>query len=438
MAGGTLLLVLLNDAAPLAASQLGVTVGNSGDADIIVGNIDMTGDTAAFTIVDDPVSGATLAPGAALQIVVEAVTDVAGTYLATLRIPSSDDDGSLTVALLSRVIAVAAVVPGMSVDPTGTVAFGSVDTATGSAVQVFTVSSTGTDDLVCGTVAIGGAGAASWSKSADGVSGVTIPAGESRSVTLTFNPSSDGAKTATLTFPAAGVTSVVVSMTGTGTTGAPPPSPTTVNRFYFTRQEDAAFAITTAPSQTWQVIAVDPNWVLAPEKGGPAVTYGDTIPHDGVSGHRTRFGLWVSPPLEAQTVTTDYVAYAIGYRSSALGSNVTSALRFALWRAADSTIEWQSIQSMGTAVSPWPDSSNPLPRRFPAGDPFSWSVTLDIEDGDRLIVELGFRAFSTSHNGARIRWGGSSTASDLENTQTAQSLTLAPWIEFTSGLSVKP
>ena len=157
MAGGTTLLVLLNDTtAPLPAGQLAVGVGNKGTASISVGTLVMTGATTRFTIVTDPVSNTTLLPGEQRRVIVSADTTTVGTHVASIRIPSSDPDGSLTVALLSVVIAPAALVPGITVDPSGTVSFGNVDITTGTSVKVFTVSSSGTGPLVMGAVTVTG------------------------------------------------------------------------------------------------------------------------------------------------------------------------------------------------------------------------------------------------------------------------------------------
>lgn len=410
--------------------------GNNGTADLVWGTaaiVPVAGDVSVWSIEADNVSGQTFVPGQTGSIGVRFDPVVAGTYEATLRLPSSDPDGALTVELLAIARDLVSLAPVMAVDPVGTVDFGSVDITTGSKVVAFVVSNPGTGPLIMGTVALTGS---SYAKSADGVSGVTIAPGTSQGLYVTLDPATIGTKTGTLTFPATGLSSVVVNLTGVGTTGGPAPTPSLVTRFYLTRQASPVAAI--SDFGAWAVNTPDPDCLLATARGGPAVSLGPVVPHGGVSGFSSRLGRWVSPPLAAQSHDGAFTAIAIGYRSSYLGSNVTSALRFGIWRVADSSVDWQPILALGAAASPWPDSSNPLPRRFPAGASGAWSTPLDFLSGDRLVVELGFRAFSTSTNGARIRYGGASTDTDLGDWETVQDLARAPWISFVGGILVLP
>lgn len=431
MSGGTFLLILTGAAAaPDAPSLLHVGVGNDGTGPIDIGVLSIVGDSQ-FTISVDPASNTTLGPGQQVTVKVLLNTATPGTYTATLRVPSSDQDGTLDVALIG--VVTAALTHSMSVAPAGTVDFGSVDKDTGSKVLPFTVTNTGTAPLVMGSVSKTGA---DYAISADGVSGVTIAPGASQGLYVTFDPTTVGTKTGTLTFPATGVSSVVVNLTGVSTAGAPAPTPTLVPRFYLTRQASPVAAI--PDTSGWNSWTSDPDCLLATAKGGPVTSLGQTVNHVGVSGAKERLYRAVSAPMAAQSYSGHFTCLAIAYRSSYLGSNVTSAIRFGIWRVADSSVDWQPVASQGSAVSPWPDSTGPLPRRFPAGASGSWPVTLGFLTGDRLVVELGYRAFSTSSNGARLRYGGASTDTDLGDWETVQDLARAPWISFTGGLLVLP
>ena len=425
MSGATLILILLNDtAAPLTAGQMSVGIGNRGVADLTIGVLSIVGDSE-FTIATDPVSNTVLAPGGQRQVVVQLDTTTPGTFAATLRVPSSDPDGELDVSLMGVVLG--ALVPGMAVDPTGTIDFGSVDTATGSSDRWVIVSSTGTGPLALGTVTLAGAG---YTKPVDAVSGTTLPAGGSNGIQLHFDPASDGTKTGTLTIPATGVSSVVINLTGVGTTAAPPPPPPPATvRWYLTRQASPVGAI--GPSPTWADATLDADCLLSPTRGGPAVASSSIVNHSGRSGDSERLGRWVSPPLAAQTVDTVVACYAVAYRSSYLAGVVTSALRFGKLLAGGGTT-WLPLLQMGSAISPWPDSAGRAVRRFPAGS--AWRLTTGIAAGDRLIVELGYRAFSGNVNGCRVLYGGASTGADLIGSETVQDTTLAPWIELVDGL----
>ncbi|MDA7618831.1 choice-of-anchor D domain-containing protein, partial [Verrucomicrobia bacterium] len=74
--------------------------------------------------------------------------------------------------------------------------FGSVDTASGSDVHTFTIQNTGTGSLSVGTITIGGTNAGDFTASAAGSS--TVSSSGSTTFTVTFNPSADGERTATV------------------------------------------------------------------------------------------------------------------------------------------------------------------------------------------------------------------------------------------------
>jgi hypothetical protein len=305
--------------------------------------------------------------------------------------------------------------------------------------QLVTVTSTGTGPLTVGTITITGT---SFAKSADGATGQVIPAGESESLLLTFDPSSAGAKTGTLTIPNDAGADIVVPLTGTGVADPveppPDPEPIEVSRFYLGRQ--AAPAGVTIADSSWHRHTVDDDHALTIARGGPPAAWGTTT--NLTLGQKTRLARWIGPPMAAQTVSTTFAATnTAAYRSSALGSQVTSALRFGIWRAATQTMDWQPILSMGYAGEPWRTSDEPLPRRMPEGASFSWTVDLTFLEGDRLVIEGGARGTNlngeTGTAGVRMRWGGESTALDV-NTATEVQSTRASWIEFGIPLLVLP
>jgi PKD repeat protein len=85
-----------------------------------------------------------------------------------------------------------------------------------SAAQTFTVSNTGTGNLVIGTLSLSGGDAANFTKQNDNCTGQTvIPAG-SCTVEIKFTPSSTGPKTASLSIPSNYPTAATASLSGTG------------------------------------------------------------------------------------------------------------------------------------------------------------------------------------------------------------------------------
>jgi PKD repeat protein len=95
--------------------------------------------------------------------------------------------------------------------------FGSVPVAGTSAAQTFTVSNTGTGNLVIGTLSLLGGDAANFTKQNDTCTGQTvIPAG-SCTVEVKFTPSSTGSKSATLSIPTNYPVTTTAALSGTGT-----------------------------------------------------------------------------------------------------------------------------------------------------------------------------------------------------------------------------
>lgn len=110
--------------------------------------------------------------------------------------------------------------PDISVTP-GSVDFGSVDVGS-SASQKITVSNAGSDDLTVTDVSLSGADAGEFGESEGGF---TLPPGDTRDVTVSFSPTSDGAKSADLLVesndPDTPIASVSLTGTGQSVSGTP-------------------------------------------------------------------------------------------------------------------------------------------------------------------------------------------------------------------------
>ncbi len=87
--------------------------------------------------------------------------------------------------------------PNISVNPTSK-DFGSVNVGSSATPQTFTISNTGTADLVIGTISITGTNASEFSKQNDNCSGHTIAPSSYCTVQAVFKPASTGSKSATL------------------------------------------------------------------------------------------------------------------------------------------------------------------------------------------------------------------------------------------------
>jgi YD repeat-containing protein len=90
--------------------------------------------------------------------------------------------------------------PDISVSPIS-YNFGNVNIGSTSAAQTFTVSNTGTVNLVIGTITLTGTNASEFSKPSDSCSGQTVAPSANCTVQVVFSPTSEGAKSANLSIP---------------------------------------------------------------------------------------------------------------------------------------------------------------------------------------------------------------------------------------------
>lgn len=545
----TLLLLLNSSAVFVPGAGIALQIGNRGTGPLNVGTVSIVPDngTTAFTITADAVSGSRIDPGVTRGISVAFAPFEDGLHTATLRIPSSDPDGVLLIPLSGQG---ADLSPVISVDPL-TWDFGSVAGPGRSPQAAFSVANTGNGPLTVGTIVLSGS---SFTQIGDSASGAVIPAGQARSYSVSFTPSTTGAKTGTITIPSDGGADVVVALSGTGTrtvtllpsawnagtvqvtgipatitavvrstgtvpvtiatatvsagqgfskttdnasghtidpgdqlgivvtfapssTGAktgtlsvpsntttqvmplsgtgtsipvaptPPPAPEDntyelVSRFYLGRNA-APISIVYPPELPgvgWQRQTSDADNALTVIRHGVGPTYGSPLNHTGVSGDRLRLARFISDPLAAQTIATTFSAWVTNaIRADVLGWTVTSVLRFGLWRDPAGPVDWFPMQMASSAVEAWSYPAAPRVRDFPAVPPPALGAitpTMTVLAGDRLIVELGARAFSTATSYVRMQWGGANSQSDLAKVVGDQDDHLASFIDFTNPLRV--
>ena len=108
----------------------------------------------------------------------------------------------------------------LSVSPQN-VDFGDVNVGDTSPSQVITVTNEGNSPVTLGDISLTGADADQFAIQQDNCSGATLDPSESRTVTVVFQPTSPGSKTATLQHT--GTPPFTVTLTGNGVGGGPPP-----------------------------------------------------------------------------------------------------------------------------------------------------------------------------------------------------------------------
>lgn len=194
-------------------------------------------------------------------------------------------------------------------------------------------------------------------------------------------------------------------------------------RFYLPSGGSAP--ITPSPSSEWESTGSVESFPTSTSKQGSALTSKTvslgpaTTPYDVA---RLRY---VSPPLTAQTITGTVKGQMRNSESWA-DNDTCTALVIKVVSGDGGTLR-------GTLLSYFPSSltsewSTSLTNRYcpPSGTALS---SLEIQNGDRLVIEIGCRRFSTAY-GTQTWRCGDAASSDLPEDETSTS-DYNPWIEFT-------
>lgn len=192
-----------------------LTLANSGNADLVLGPITVSGDYTQSNACP-----ASLAPGAQCVIAVRFAPTTAGARTGSVSVSSN-------AAAVMASLEGEGTAAGIAITPT-TLAFGNQKVGTSAAVKSVQVSNTGNISLGLGTFSIAGSAAADYSIAAN-TCAASLDAGASCTVTLGFKPGATGSRNATLSVPsdATALPSTVV-LSGSGTSNVPPPPPPTV------------------------------------------------------------------------------------------------------------------------------------------------------------------------------------------------------------------
>ena len=197
------------------------TVSNTGTAGLVIGTITFTGSNPSqFGKQNDNCSGQTVAPSGSCTVQAVFSPTSAGGMNASLSIPSNAPTVNVPLSGTGTV-------PISSVFPTS-FNFGAVIVGSSSGAQTFTVSNTGTANLVIGTITFTGTDPSQFSKQIDNCSGQTVAPSGSCTVQAVFSPTSAGGKNASLSIPSNAPT-VNVPLSGTGTVPGSGVSPSSYN-----------------------------------------------------------------------------------------------------------------------------------------------------------------------------------------------------------------
>lgn len=191
-----------------------VTVSNSGGT--AATGIALAGSNPAEFVVSANTCAASLGAGASCTLDLAYAPSAPGADSAALTINYSG--GSAVVTLTGT--GSTAPVANLLATP-GNAAFGSVTVGLPSATVPFTLSNTG--NAVAAGIAFANTNAAEFVVNSN-TCGTTLAAGASCAFNMTYSPTAMGADNATLTISYTGGASMVLPLSGTGVTAAPPPA----------------------------------------------------------------------------------------------------------------------------------------------------------------------------------------------------------------------
>ena len=204
-----------NTAQAVASSPVTVTVTNSGNANLVISTVTVGGTNAGdFSLTANTCNGATVAANATCTVGVIFTPGALGVRMATLNVADNAPATPQSATLSGTGVAAAPVV---SVTPTGGVNFpNTVQGQTATAI-VQTITNTGNATLTLSSITKTGANPGDFAISQNTCT-ATLAVNANCQVSITFTPTTTGARTANLSIADNATGSPqLVSLTGTGT-----------------------------------------------------------------------------------------------------------------------------------------------------------------------------------------------------------------------------
>ena len=231
----------------VATAPVTITLTNAGNENTSVSTPNIT--NPDFNITTESCSGANLAPNAtcALQVVFQPAST--GPKSATLSVTSTNASPSTITSQLTGT----GTSPGLAFNP-NPLAFGGV-TQGASTTLTETATNSGTGPLTITSITPHG----DYTTSADTCSGTTLNPGDHCTVNVTFAPSAQGDRSATITWSGSGAFQTVLTVTGTGLAPAAiqvTPNPLSFGTHEFTSTTSLPVTVTNTGGSDLQITGV--------------------------------------------------------------------------------------------------------------------------------------------------------------------------------------
>jgi hypothetical protein len=179
------------------SSAQSVTLTNSGNAALSISNIAVSGTNSGdFTETDNcPTGSSTLAAGSSCTISVTFTPSATGARSASVQLSDNANGSPQSVTLTGTGQPPG---PAVSLSP-GSLSFGSQSVGSTSAAQSVTLKNSGTSDLSISSIGVGGSNVSDFTETDNCPKGAsTLAAGSSCTISVTFSPSTTGARSASV------------------------------------------------------------------------------------------------------------------------------------------------------------------------------------------------------------------------------------------------
>jgi hypothetical protein len=382
-----------------------VTLTNTGDAPLAISTFRLNGpDAGDFGLgAMCPVSPDQLQPGASCTIYVSFTADSPGSKSATLAIGDDAPSSPQTVELSGVGDAASGGTPAATISP-GTLGYGDEIVDVRSAAQAVSLTNSGTGPLTISTFRITGPDAADFAQGADcPVSPNALPAGNSCTIYVSFDPDSGGWKSANLVIgdDAPGGTQTV-ALSGRGSLGAAeaavsPGSVAFADRMVGTTSDAQAVTVRNTGAEplsifTFRINGQDPadfaqgaDCPVAPDTlavGGSCTIYVSFTPHSGglksaslVIGDSAPSGPQ-TVPLSGRGLSAPVVGLAPGaltFSAQTVGT-ASSTQSISVSNVGGGPLAIGSVDISGPGAADF-GQSNDCPASLPAGASCAFAVT---------------------------------------------------------------
>jgi hypothetical protein len=230
------------------------------------------------------------------------------------------------------------------------------------------------------------------------------------------------------------------------------PQQASINRFYFpvpkiyysSGHNGYPAQVFPTPDAQWDVLPTGGSVLQGELVGNRRLTtlnrqdtYSGSSTWNMTAGQDGLIGQYVSAPIAAQTITGTVKMQMITLEP---GAAFDERSQLVIRVVSGDGLTVRGVLYAGDTsglTSEWASAGTVTNRKFPqaAVSPATLSSVV-AQNGDRIVVEWGFRAHATGNAGGTFTYMGDSGATDLPEDETDTSQAKNPWIEFSNAITM--